>query len=93
MVSITVLEDTKNRARFKIHGESHTICNALKDILSRDKKVTVATYFVSHPDIDEPTFIVETTGTTTPKKALAEAVAKLKEQNDAFLKEFLKEIK
>jgi DNA-directed RNA polymerase subunit L len=93
MVQITVLEESKNRAVFGIKGESHTLCNALKDILSKDKKVGVATYFVSHPDLNEPTFIVETVGSATPKKVILEAIDKLKDENDAFLKEFLKEIK
>jgi DNA-directed RNA polymerase subunit L len=92
-MKITVLEESKNRVVFSLAGESHTLCNSLKEILSKDKKVSVATYFVAHPDIDEPTFIVETNGTATPKKVILEAVEKLKGENDSFLKEFLKEIK
>lgn len=92
-MKITVLEESKNKVMFTLKGESHTLCNALKDILARDRKVTVATYFVSHPDIDEPTFILETSGTAAAKKVLLDAIEKLKDENETFLKEFLKEIK
>ncbi len=91
-MEIRVLEESKNKAVFEIRGESHTVCNALKEELRNDKKVTVASYFVSHPDIDEPTFTVETSG-TTPKKAILDAVTRMKKQNDKFWTVFNKEVK
>jgi len=91
-MEIKVLEESKTKAIFEIKGESHTLCNTLKEELRKDKKVLIASYFVSHPDIDEPTFSVETRG-TTPKKALMDAVKRLKKQNDKFLTVFNKEVK
>jgi len=91
-MEIKVIEEGKNKATFEIRGESHTLCNVLKEELRKDKKVTVASYFVSHPDIDEPTFTLETKG-VAPKKALMDAVKRLKSQNDKFLKAFNKDVK
>ena len=91
-MEIKVLEESKNRTVFEIRGESHTLCNALKEELRKDKKVVIASYFVSHPDIDEPTFTIETKG-STPKKALMDATKRLKKQNDKFWTVFNKEVK
>jgi DNA-directed RNA polymerase subunit L len=91
-MEIKVLEETKSRAIFEIRGESHTLCNALKEELRNDKKVNVASYFVSHPDIDEPTFTIETNG-VAPKKAILDAVTRMKKQNDKFWTVFNKEVK
>ena len=91
-MEIVIKEQSKKKLIFEIKGESHTLCNALKEELRNDPKVTVAAYFVSHPDIDEPTFTLETDG-IEPKKALMNAVKRLKKQNETFLKAFLKETK
>ncbi len=91
-MELKILEQGKNRLVFEIHGESHTLCNALKEELRKNKNVAVASYFVAHPDIDVPTFTVETRG-TEPKKALLDAVKGLRKQNEIFLKAFKKESK
>lgn len=91
-MEIVIKEQTKKKITFKLKGESHTLCNALKEELRNNSKVVVASYYISHPDIDEPTFTIETKG-IEPKKALMDAVKKLKKQNDEFLKAFLKETK
>ena len=92
-MKITVLEQSKNKLVFRISGESHTLCNALKDVLRTDANVNSTSYFITHPDIDEPTFIIETKAKSTPKKVLQDAVQKLVKQNNDFLKAFQKEIK
>jgi DNA-directed RNA polymerase subunit L len=92
MMEIKIIEEAKKKVIFEIRGESHTLCNALKEELRNDKHVTVVSYFVSHPDIDEPTFTIETDG-ASPKKALMDAVKRIKKENDKFLKVFQKEIK
>ncbi len=92
-MEIIIKEESKNKIIFQIKGESHTLCNVLKDELRNDKDVINSSYFVSHPDIDEPTFTVETKSSTTPKKALMNAVKRLKKTNDKFLAEVKKEIK
>jgi len=91
-MELKIIEQSKKKLVFEVHGESHTLCNALKEELRNDKKVTVVSYFVSHPDIDEPTFILETSG-AVPKKCLLDAVNRLKKENDKFLKIAAKEIK
>jgi len=92
MMQIKVIEESKNKVVFKIQGESHTLCNSLKEELRKDKKVSMASYFVSHPDIDEPTFTVETTS-VSPKKAIMDAIKRIKKDNEKFLTAFNKEVK
>jgi DNA-directed RNA polymerase subunit L len=91
-MEIILKEESKNKVTFQIKGESHTLCNILKEELRNDENVVNASYFVSHPDIDEPTFTVETKG-VSPKKAILDAVARIKKQNDTFVKAFSKEIR
>lgn len=92
-MKIDILEEKQNKVIFRVVGESHTLCNALKDVLSKEKGVNSASYFVAHPDIDEPTFILETAKTSKPKKLLLAAVQKLTKQNKRFLTDFAKEAK
>lgn len=91
-MEIKVLEESKTKLVMEIRGESHTLCNALKEELRNNPKVVNASYYVSHPDIDEPTFTLETKG-LEPKKALLDAVTNIKKQNDTFVKAFNKEVK
>jgi len=89
-MEIKIIDKSKSKITFEVRGESHTLCNALKDELRNDKNVKVASYFVSHPDIDEPTFTVES---ADPVKSVINAIARVKKQNDNFLKIFQKEVK
>lgn len=91
-MELKILEETKNRLVLEIKGESHTLCNALKEELRKDKSVSVVSYYIAHPDIDQPTFTVETKG-TEPRKALLQAVLHIKQENEAFQKAFRKEVK
>ncbi|MFH1073168.1 MAG: DNA-directed RNA polymerase subunit L [Nanoarchaeota archaeon] len=86
-MEITVLESSKKRLVFELKGTDHTFCNALKKELLNDKTVTIATYSIRHPLIAIPKFIIETTG-KDPKKVLADAAQRLKEQNSEFLQKF-----
>jgi len=89
-MEIKIIEETKSKVSFKLVGESHTLCNALKEELRSDNKVNIASYYVSHPDIDEPTFTVEG---TSPKKSILAAINNIKKHNEKFLKSFNKEVK
>lgn len=89
-MEIKVLEETKNRMVFEIPGESHTLCNALKNELWKDAHVKLATYSIKHPLIGIPKMIVETDSETTPRKALAKAAKALKERVSDFKTSFSK---
>ncbi len=90
-MEITILEESKNKIRFKLIGEDHTLCNALRKELWKDKHVTVAGYNVEHPMVSEPVMVVETSG-EDPRKALFRAVEGLKSNNKEIITQ-LKNIK
>lgn len=79
-MEIKILEDKKKRLVFELTGEGHTLCNALRDELWNDKSVTVSAYNISHPIIGIPKFIIETDA-KEPKKALKDAISRLKKKN------------
>lgn len=80
-MELNVLENTKKRLVFELKEGTHTICNLLKDELWQDKDVTAAAYNIDHPLIGIPKFIVETNGKTEPKKALTNAINRVKKRN------------
>lgn len=81
-----VLEESKNRLVFQLIGESHTLCNALKEELKKVSGVELATYKIDHPLIGVPEFLLETKG-IEPRKALKEALKSLKKKAEEFHKE------
>ena len=88
-MEINILENKKKRLVFELKGEDHTLCNTLREELWNDKTVTVSAYNISHPLIGIPKFFVETNGEKEPKKALKDAISRLKKKN-AELKEQVK---
>ena len=75
-MELKIHEDKKNRLVFKIQGEGHTLCNALKKELLEDTHIKTATYTVQHPLIKEAQFIIETDG-QEPRKTITSAIKKL----------------
>lgn len=90
-MEINIIEEKKNKLVFELEGGSHTVCNALRAELLNDNKVKVATYSIRHPLVGKPKFIIETDD-VEPKKALISAADRLKKHNEAFEKEFKKEV-
>ena len=86
IMELNILEDKKKRLVFELKGEDHTLCNALRDELWNDKSVKVSAYNIHHPLVGTPKFIIETDGTKQPKKALKDAIARLKQKNSDLLK-------
>ena len=84
-MEINIIEDKKKRLVFELKGEGHTLCNVLREELWNDKSVTVSAYNISHPLVGIPTFIIETSS-KSPKKALKDAIARLKKKNSAVVK-------
>ena len=84
-MEINILEDKKKRLVFELKGEGHTLCNVLREELWNDKSVTVSAYNISHPLVGIPTFIIETSS-KSPKKALKDAISRLKKKNSTLVK-------
>ena len=89
-MEINILEDKKKKLVFELKGEKHTLNNALREELWNDKSVKVSAYNLSHPIIGIPKFMIETDGTKEPKKALKDALARLKKKNNSLIKEVSK---
>jgi DNA-directed RNA polymerase subunit L len=92
-MEINVIEDKKSKLVFELKGEDHTLCNALREELWNDKAVTVSAYTIEHPLIGIPKFMIETDGKKEPKKALADAVNRLKRKNSSLAEAAKKAIK
>ncbi len=89
-MEIKILEEDSKKMRFEVTGESHTLCNALREELLNDDHVKIAAYRIKHPLINAPEFLVETDGKEEPKKALTSAAKRLKKLNDEFSEEIKK---
>lgn len=86
-MEINVLEDKPKKMVFELKGEGHTLCNALREELWNDKAITVSAYNISHPLVGVPKFMIETTGDKEPRKALKDAVSRLKKKNADLAKQ------
>ncbi len=80
-MEINVLEEKAKRMVFELKGEDHTLCNVIREELWNDKAVTVSAYTISHPLVGIPKFIIETNGDKEPRKALKDAISRLKKKN------------
>ncbi|MEM3374333.1 MAG: DNA-directed RNA polymerase subunit L [Candidatus Woesearchaeota archaeon] len=84
-MEINILEDKPKRLVFELKGEDHTLCNALREELWNDESVVVSAYNIEHPLIGTPKFIIETKD-KEPKKALKDAISRLKKRNSEIRK-------
>ena len=82
-MEIQILEEGKTKLKFKIVGQTHTLCNLLRKELFNDKAVEFAGYNVEHPLIGEAVFTVSTTK-KDPAKAVKDAVDRIREQLSDF---------
>lgn len=89
-MELKIHEDKKNRLAFELPGEDATFCNILRDELWNDQNIVAATFKEDHPLIKTPYMIVETSGSTTPRQALKDAVKRLKKGSADLKKEFEK---
>jgi len=86
-VKVKVLKKEGNELKIEIEGSSHGLCNLLQKRLLEDKRVEFAGYDVPHPLASSPIIYMRMKGRTAPETALADAVEKVREANDAFGKE------
>lgn len=87
-MELVIIENKAQKLVFEIKGADHTFCNSLKDELKKNNSVTVSTYTIGHPLVGIPKFFVETKKGETPVEAIKKALASIKKNNNAFLKEF-----
>ncbi len=89
-MEIKVLEKSKTKLGFNLIGEGHALCSALKKELWNDKNVSVSGYYIEHPSVGMPTFMVESKD--SPIKALESAAKRLKKKNSELLKAVKKQL-
>ena len=82
-MEIKVTEKTDTVLQFELLGAGHTFCNALKDALTEQEEIVVATYTISHPMVAEPEFYIEAESSNF-SDYLAQAVETLRERNESF---------
>ncbi|MBI2663389.1 DNA-directed RNA polymerase subunit L [Candidatus Woesearchaeota archaeon] len=81
-MEIKVLENNKEKISIEVVEEDHTLMNALRKELWNDKDTEVAGYKIEHSLISNPVLIVE--HKKDAKKALLDAVERLKKKNKDF---------
>ncbi|KZX15691.1 DNA-directed RNA polymerase subunit L [Methanobrevibacter cuticularis] len=86
MDDIEILTNTKLELEIIAHGESHTVCNALRKFLMEDEDIDYAVYGIDHPIVGEPKVTIKVKRTKDPKKALLKAATKLKNDSQEFKK-------
>tara|TARA_Y100000034_G_scaffold114964_1_gene151640 strand:+ start:18561 stop:18827 length:267 start_codon:yes stop_codon:yes gene_type:complete len=81
-MEIKVLEKDKGKLKLEVIGEDHTLMNAIRKELWEDKDIEVSGYKIDHILVGNPVLIVE--HKKDPKKALLDAVERLKKKNKEF---------
>jgi len=82
-MQLKVIENTKSRLVFELIGEDHTLSNALKQALIEDKSVKNAGYYIDHPEIGVPRFVIEG---DSPVKSVQKACDTVKKWNSELAK-------
>jgi DNA-directed RNA polymerase subunit L len=86
-MKVKVIKKSENELKIEIEGSGHGLCNLLQKRLIEDKRVDFAGYDVPHPLASNPIIFVRMKGKAKPEDAILDAVAKVREANDAFGKE------
>jgi DNA-directed RNA polymerase subunit L len=92
-MEIKVLNKTDTEIEVIIKGEDHTVMNALKSSLLKDKAVKVATYDIEYPGISNPVLFVKTSKSEDPIDAIKKASMELAGECDVFIEQFTKKAK
>lgn len=92
-MEIKVIEQTKNRLKFEILERSHTLANAVSKELWNDKDIEIAGYSIEHPVMNNTAVMIVETSGSDPKKALVNAISRLKKTNKEFVANFKKAAK
>ncbi len=92
-MEIKVLKKSNTEIEVEIKGEDHTLMNALKSALLKDKDVKVATYDIEYPGISNPVLFVRTSSSEDPIEAIKKAATDLAEESDRFIELFSKKAK
>ena len=82
-MEVKVFEKTKDLLKLEIVGETHTLCNLLREELW-NQNVDIAAYHIEHPLVSNPVLVVSS---PNPKKSLEKAIDILKKTFSKLRKE------
>ncbi len=77
-MNIEFLEEEKTKIKFSIIGENHEVLNLIRKELFEDDSIEFAGYKIDHPLKGKAIFTVSTKR-KAPKKAVKDAIERLKE--------------
>lgn len=83
-MKINILKKSENELKIEIEGSSHGLCNLIQKRLLEDPRVDFAGYDVPHPLASSPIIFVRMKEGNQAVDALVDAVAKVREANNAF---------
>lgn len=89
-MEINVIQQDKNKLKFEIIGEDHTLCNALRMELWEDSNTEIAGYEIAHPFVSNPVFVLESK--KDPKKILLNTIGSLNKKIIDLKKEVAKKL-
>jgi len=78
-MEVKILSEDKGLLQIEIEGESHTLCNVIREELWNFEDTSSASYNIKHPQISNPVLAVKSKK-GKPKKLILDAVASLKEK-------------
>ena len=87
-----MLNEDKESILFKVVGEDHTFCNALREVLHEDESVVTASYTIEHPLLEHPKFYVKVKG-GSPRRVLTRAAERLGKRCEELGEQLRKELK
>jgi len=77
----------------KIVGETHTLCNLLREELNKDENVVSAAYTIEHPSTESPKFHAKIKKGKSPERTLSNAADRIVEQLEDLRKQLQKVLK
>jgi DNA-directed RNA polymerase subunit L len=92
-MKVKVLNKTSNELRLEVEDVGHTLCNLLQKRILDEENVDMAGYDIPHPMTPKAIVYVRTKGKVKPETVLKSAVAKARELNSDFGKEFERALK
>lgn len=84
----TIIEEKGNELKLEIRGESRTFGNLIQHELLNDENVEYAGYDVPHPLVRSMIIYVRTIGRRSPRKALRDALVRLRSKLERFAEGF-----
>lgn len=85
-MEVSIIEETKDKLVFEVRGETNTISNVLKKELWNDSDIKISGYYLEHPLVHTPKFVVQTNG-SDPRKAVKSAIKRIEKEAEKLLEE------